>query len=176
MNRERAEIEGAIAGRTLCDELRQVAETSGDADAYSDEAGTGDGWRSLTWSQVRQRVLEMAAGFAAPGLAPGERVALMLPNRSEHVLADLGAVHAGGLGVTLYPTLAPEQIAYVAANCDARIAVLDGPAELARWRPVLDQLPRLRRVIVRDAGACPAGEPFLSWSDFAALGAGQRLD
>jgi long-chain acyl-CoA synthetase len=32
------------------------------------------------------------------GLAPGERVALMLPNRSEHVLADLGAVHAGGLG------------------------------------------------------------------------------
>ena len=48
----------------------------------------------------------MAAGFAALGLAPGERVALMLPNRSEHVLADLGAVHAGGLGVTLYATLA----------------------------------------------------------------------
>jgi long-chain acyl-CoA synthetase len=141
MTGQRAEIEGAIAGRTLCDELRQVAETSGDADAYSDEAGTGDGWRSLTWSQVRQKVLEVAAGFVALGLSPGERVALMLPNRSEHVLADLGAVHAGGLGVTLYATLAPEQIAYVAADCDARIAVLDGPAELARWQPVLDQLP-----------------------------------
>ena len=94
--RQRAEIEGVIAGRILCDELRHVAETAGDSYAYSDDAG--DGWQSLTWSQARQRVLELAAGFAALGLAPGERVALMLPNRSEHVLADLAAVHAGGLG------------------------------------------------------------------------------
>ena len=93
-------------------------------------AGDGGGWRTVTWEQARRRVLEAAAGFAALGLAPGERVALMLPNRSEHVLADLGAVHAGGLGVTMYATLAPEQIAYVAADCDARIAVLDGTADL----------------------------------------------
>jgi hypothetical protein len=51
---QRAEIEGVMAGRTLCDELRHVAETSGDAFAYSDEAvtgadaGAGDGWQSLT--------------------------------------------------------------------------------------------------------------------------------
>ena len=132
--RRQAEIEGVTAGRTLCDELRHAAETSGDARAYSDEAGAGagagagDGWQSLTWLQVRQRVLEVAAGFAALGLAPGERVALMLPNRSELVLADLGAVLAVGLGVTLYDTLAPEQIGYVAADCDARVAVLDGAA------------------------------------------------
>ena len=174
--RRRAEIEGVIAGRTLCDELRHVAETSGDAWAYSDEAvtgadaGAGDGWQSLTWLQARQRVLEVAAGFAALGLAPGERVALMLPNRSEHVLADLGAVHAGGLGVTLYATLAPEQIAYVAADCDARIAVLDGTAELARWRPILEQLPGITKVIVRDRAACPAGDRYMTWADFAALG------
>src|SRR5689334_5703362 len=168
IGRQRAEIEGVIAGRTLCDELRRAAETAGDADAYSDEAGAG--WRSLTWSQVRQRVLEVAAGFAALGLVPGERVALMLPNRSEHVLADLGAVHAGGLGVTLYATLAPEQIAYVAADCEARIAVLDGAAELARWQPVLDRLPGLAAIIVRDPSACPAGDEYMTWDRLVALG------
>ena len=170
--RRRAEIEGVTAGRTLCDELRHVAETSGDARAYSDEAGAGagNGWQSLTWSQVRQRVLEVAAAFAALGLAPGERVALMLPNRSEHVLADLGAVHAGGLGVTLYATLAPEQIGYVAADCDARIAVLDGAAELARWQPVLDQLPGLTTIIVRDPMACPAGDRYMTWDGLVAVG------
>jgi long-chain acyl-CoA synthetase len=167
---QRAEIEAAIAGRTLCDELRHVAETSGDAAAYSDQAGDGAGWNSLTWSQVRQRVLEVAAGFTALGLAPAERVALMLPNRSEHVLADLGAVHAGGLGVTFYATLAPEQITYVAADCHARIAVLDGPAELARWQPVLDQLPGLTTVVVRDAAACPAGDRYMTWDGLVALG------
>ena len=115
-------------------------------------------------------MLEVAAGFAALGLAPGERVALMLPNRSEHVLADLGAVHAGGLGVTLYATLAPEQIGYVAGDCDARVAVLDGAAELARWQPVLDQLPGLTTIIVRDPVACPAGARYMTWDALVALG------
>jgi long-chain acyl-CoA synthetase len=170
--RRRAEIEGVIAGRTLCDELRHVAETSGDAWAYSDKAvtGAGDAWQSLSWSQARQQVLETAAGLAALGLAPGERVALMLPNCSEHVLADLGAVHAGGLGVTLYATLAPEQIAYVAGDCDARIAVLNGAAELARWQPILEQLPGITKIIVRDQAACPAGDRYMTWADFVALG------
>ena len=166
--RRRAEIEGVIAGRTLCDELRDVAGTCGDAGAYSDEDESG--WQTLTWAQARQRILEVAAGFAALGLAPGERVALMLPNRGEHVLADLGAVHAGGLGVTLYGTLAPEQVAYVAADCDARLAVLDGAAELARWQPVLDQLPGIKKVIVRDGSACPAGDRYLTWDGLVALG------
>ena len=168
----RAEIERAISGMTLCDLLERTAADSGEAPAFSDETdGAEGGWQTLTWAQAYQRVRELAAGFAALGLAPGERVALMLPNRSEHVLADLAAVFAGGLGVTFYATLAPEQIAFVAGDCDARIAVLDGAGELARWQPVLEQLPGLKKIIVVDPAACPAGEPYLTWDAFAALGA-----
>ena len=165
---QRAEIERVAGDRTVCDLLDRTAAAEGDDPAYSNE--DGDGWQTLTWAQVRQQVRELAAGFAALGLAPGERVALMLPNRTEHVLADLGAVHAGGLGVTIYATLAPEQIAFVAGDCDARIAVVDGAGELARWQPVLAQLPGLKTIIVRDAAACPAGEFYLTWDAFAALG------
>ena len=168
----RAEFEQEIGGRTICDHLRDTAQSSADAPALSDRV-PGDGaagWQTLTWAQTRQQVLELAAGFAALGLAKGERVALMLPNRSEHVLADLGVMHAGGTPVTLYATLAAEQIAYVAGDCDARIAVLDGEPELARWQPILDQLPGLAKIIVRDAAACPAGDQYISWADFAALG------
>ncbi|HET7247132.1 MAG TPA: AMP-dependent synthetase/ligase [Streptosporangiaceae bacterium] len=164
----RAEIERAVGSRTLCDLFDHTAAAAGDAPAFSNEAG--DSWQTLTWAQAHQQVRELAAGFAALGLAPGERVALMLPNRTEHVLADLAAVHAGGQGVTIYATLAPEQIAFVAGDCDARIAVVDGAGELARWQPVLAQLPGLKTIIVRDAAACPAGEPYLTWDAFAALG------
>jgi len=165
---QRAGIEQAMGSRTLCDLFDHTAAEAGDAPAFSNEAG--DGWQTLSWAQTHQQVRELAAGFAALGLVPGERVALMLPNRTEHVLADLAAVHAGGLGVTIYATLAPEQIAFVAGDCDARLAVLDGAGELARWQPVLAQLPGLKTIIVRDAAACPAGEPYLTWDAFAALG------
>jgi long-chain acyl-CoA synthetase len=168
---QRAEIEREIGGRTVCDLLRATAENSGDAPALSNQAaGDGGGWQTLTWAQTRQQVLELAAGYAALGLAKGERVALMLPNCAEHVLADLGALHAGGTPVTFYATLAAEQIAYVAGDCDVRIAVLAGAAELGRWQQILDLLPGLEKIVVRDPAACPAGDKYLTWADFAALG------
>jgi long-chain acyl-CoA synthetase len=166
--KQRAEIEAAIAGMTLCDQLRITAERSGDAPALS-EAGEG-GPQTISWAGAREQALRLAAGFVALGLQPGEPVALMLPNRMEHVLADLGAVHAGGVPVTLYATLAAEQVGFVAGDCGARIAVLDGAAELARWQPVLDRLPALKKIIVRDSAVCPPGDLYLSWADFAALG------
>jgi long-chain acyl-CoA synthetase len=166
---ERADTERRAGGGTLCDQLLDVAERYGDLPAYSDREGS-EPWQTITWSQTRQQALEIAAGFIALGLQPGERVALMLPNRVEHVLADLGAVHAGAVPVTLYATLAADQVRYIAADCSARIAVLDGAAELARWQPLLPELPGLTTVIVRDPAACPAGKPYLRWEDFLGLG------
>jgi len=170
---ERAAMRARWGGKTLCDALADTAGKYGSLPALSDRDDNGP-WQTLTWSQTRQQALELAAGFVELGLAPGEKVALMLPNRVEHVLADLGVLHAGGVPVTFYATLAPEQIAYMGANCDAAIAVLDGAGELARWQQVLDQIPSLRTVIVRDAAACPAEAPYMSWAAFAALGA-ERL-
>jgi long-subunit acyl-CoA synthetase (AMP-forming) len=167
---------GENATVTMCETLAMAAGTWPDRPAYSDRATPAGDWSTITWREVRERVLELAAGFAALGLQPRERVALMLPNRLEHVLADLGAVHAGGVPVTFYPTLTAEQVAYQAADCEARIAVLDGATELARWQPVLAQLPALKHVIVRDASVCPPGEPFRTWADFAMLGAQQWPD
>jgi long-chain acyl-CoA synthetase len=170
---ERAALEQEVAGRTLCDELAAAADSFGEAPAYSDRDGANP-WQTITWAQTHQTALDLAAGLIALGLQPGERVAMMLPNRLEHVLSDYATVHAGGVPVTFYATLAPDQIAYQAADCDARIAVLDGADQLARWEPALAEQPGLLKVIVRNAAACPAGDRFISWADFAALGAAQR--
>jgi long-chain acyl-CoA synthetase len=170
--RQRADTEQAAGrgdGRTFCDLLADTAQRWGSEPALSDRDDDGP-WQTITWAQTRQQALELAAGLISLGLAPGERVALMLPNRTEHVLADQAAVHAGGVPVTFYATLAADQVRYVADDCDARIVVLDGGPELGRWQPVLDQLPGVRKVIVRDAAVCPPGDKYLTWADFAALG------
>jgi long-chain acyl-CoA synthetase len=180
---QRAAMWRQARGDTVCAELAAAAREWPDRPAYSDRGsagrnGAGPGWAerdwsTLTWRQTRDQALQLAAGLVALGLQPGERVALMLPNRVEHVLADLATVHAGGVPVTFYPTLTAEQVAYQAADCDARIAVLDGAIELDRWEPVLDQLPGLQHIIVRDPAVCPVAGPFRTWTDFAALSASE---
>ncbi|WP_371778951.1 AMP-dependent synthetase/ligase [Streptosporangium subroseum] len=169
---ERAAIEQEIAGRTVCGQLKETAERNPDAPAYSDPIEGG--WSTLTYAEARRRILEIAAGFVALGLEPGEAVALMMVNRSEHVLADLGAIHAGAVPCSVYSTFAPEQVAFVADDVQARIAVLGGPAELARWEPVLGDLPGLRKIIMLE-GAPRDDDRFVGWDDFLTLGR-ERLE
>jgi long-chain acyl-CoA synthetase len=166
---ERAYIEAQTAGMTFCRLLQRTVAEHGDEPAYSDRDSDAP-WQTLTWRQFRDQVLRLAAALVRLGLQPGDRVALMLPNRMEHVLADQAVLHAGGVPVTFYATLASDQIRYVASDCQVRMAVLDGASELARWEPLLAELPSLTTVIVRDAEVCPADDRHLHWGAFAALG------
>jgi long-chain acyl-CoA synthetase len=170
---QRVALQREWDGQTFCDVLAGTAAQYGDMPAFSDR-DSGGPWQTITWAQTRELALQLAAAFAGLGLQPGDKVALMLPNRVEHVLADMGVLHAGGVPVTFYATLAAEQIAFMAGNCDAKIAVIDGAGELARWQPVLSQLPALRTVVVRDAAVCPPEAPYLSWQDLLTLGAERR--
>ncbi|GAA4929616.1 AMP-dependent synthetase/ligase [Streptomonospora halophila] len=176
------EIDAQIVGPTLVDRLRRTADEHGDLPALSRRVagadGTGAEWETLTWAQYRRAALETAAGLIAYGLRPGEVVALMLPNRPEHLVADMGAVHAGGVPLTVYATFPPEQVEFVAADCGAAAAVLQGADELERWRPALERLPRLRTVVLLDAGAVPdgpspGGTAFVSWAELRRTG-GER--
>ncbi len=166
---DRETVQAEVGDRTMCDLLAATVAEYGDLPAYSDRDGDAP-WAALTWKQLSDTATELAAALVSLGLRPGERVAFMLSNRLEHVLADFAVVHAGGVPVTFYATLAADQIKYVASDCDVRIAIIDGADELVRWQPLLDDLPGLTKVIVRDAAACPSDAKFLTWAGFAELG------
>lgn len=166
---ERAEIENVVAGQTMVSRLREAADRHPDVSAMSWRDAAG-GWTTMTWSEARSKVLAVAAGLASLGLERHEPVAIMAPNIPEHVLADQGVVHAGGLPFTVYATSAPDQIEYLARHSGARFAVLHGRAELDRWLPVLERLAAIERVIVIDTASCPPGERFLAFDDLLTRG------
>ena len=166
---ERASIDAQSEGKTTCDVLARNAETYPDHPALSWEEGGR--WRTLTWGQYRDQVAAAAMGLRSIGIARGDFVAIMTKNRPEHVITDLGAVHAGATPVSLYNTLAPEQIQYIADHCNARVAVLEGREFMERWEKVKADLPALERVILlSDAEELPGYDWVLSWADLLARG------
>ena len=70
-------------------------------------------------------------------MQPGDRVAIMASNRLEHVLADIGAMHAGATSMSIYNTLSRSQVAYVAEHSAPSVVVLETADHLDRWSEAL---------------------------------------
>ncbi|WP_406084812.1 AMP-dependent synthetase/ligase [Micromonospora zamorensis] len=103
-----------------------------------------------TWAELRDEVAELSGGLAEIGLEPGGQMLIMMSSRPEHWLVDLAAVHLGAVPSTIYPTLSTDQMRHLALHSRAQVLVLEGAAELDRWRSVLPDLPNLRRVVLVD--------------------------
>jgi long-chain acyl-CoA synthetase len=141
----RAEIEAEIAGSTLLTEFAQTAAQAPDVEAHRWQA---DGeWHSMTYRQLRDKVRDAALGLTAAGLRPGEFAAVWSRNRSEATIADYAVMHARGVPVFIYPTVAPEQAADIIGHCAATVVLVE-----REFLPVLDsiqdRLPQLRAVVV----------------------------
>jgi len=178
---ERDRVSRLVAGRTLVDALAETAAVHADEPAYSDRHHASDGasWRTVTWRETRELALDVAAGLARLGVAVGDTVAIMATNRVEHFVADMGAVHAAATPMSIYNTLSPEQVAYVAAHARPTAVVLETAAHRERWHRALAETDSIRTVVVlepttpTDADATGAAR-FMTWDDLVAAGAAHR--
>ncbi len=173
---ERARIEALIDGRTLIDLLAETARDRADESAYSDKhhVAEGESWRTLTWAQTRELALDVAAGLVTRGVAPDDTVAVMASNRIEHYVADIGAVHADATPMSIYNTLSPTQVAFVAGESSPTAVVLENADHLARWEKALSDVDSIATVVLIDAAAKPEGDRYLSWDELRQLGRAAR--
>src|SRR6476619_1813936 len=152
---ERQEIDALIKGRSIAHAFADTVEELGDSPAFSDKIGIdGQGWRTLSWRELREQGLEIAAAFVELGVQPGDRVAMMASNRIEHVLADIGAMHAGATPMSIYNTLSPSQVAYVAEHSEPRVVILETADHLQRWNEAL-ATGKISHLVVIDPSATP---------------------
>jgi long-chain acyl-CoA synthetase len=174
----RSSIEHEIAGSTL---LTAYAETVAQVpDVVAHKWLASGEWQTLTYRQVYDLVRDVALGLAATGLRPGEFAAVWSRNRSEATIADYAVMHARGVPVFIYPTIAADQAADIIGHCEASVVFLE-----REFLPVLESiragLPRLRALVVlgdddedgalQDNGAArAAANGLLTWQELRTLG------
>src|SRR5712672_355764 len=110
------------------------------------------GARRMTWREVALESARVAAGLRKIGLRSGDRVALLLGNRIEFVLAMFGAAHLGLVTVLLSTRQQKPEIAYVLSDCGAKLLIHE--AKLSDRLPDARDVPDLmHRVSVDDGSA-----------------------
>jgi long-chain acyl-CoA synthetase len=126
---------------------------------------TATGWTSLTWAETDTRARELAAGLLALGLRGEERVAIASSTRLEWVLADLGVILAGGATTTVYPNTQATDVAYIVADSECVIAIVEDEGQLDKLRATRPQMPALRTVVVIDTGGLGTPGDDGTWHD-----------
>jgi long-chain acyl-CoA synthetase len=166
---EREQIQQAMAGRTVLDAMRATAASYGDHPAYSDKADGRTEWRTLTWSELRETARDVAAALVDRGVDVGAAVAIMATNRIEHVVADHAALLAGAVPMSIYNTLSPEQVSYIAGHAEPQAVFLETADHVARWAPSLTDVASIRVIV--GIGDADVDDPrFVRWDDLVAAG------
>lgn len=97
--------------------------------------------KRLTYAQVLGQVRSFAGGLAAAGVVRGSRVAIMLPNCPQAVIAYYAVLLLGGVAVMVNPTYTARELEHVLKDADAQhLVALDlvwpTVAEVLRSLPV----------------------------------------
>ena len=113
-------------------------------------------WHEWSFDELGTAVRELVRGFAALGIEPGDRVALLGETRPEWTLTDAALLAAGCVVVPVYHTNSPGECQYVVEHSGARAIVVEDAGQLEKIEAVRDRLPGLEHVIsMEDTGRTP---------------------
>jgi len=77
----------------------------------------------LTYRQVHEQARRLASGLLKLGVRRGDRVAIMLPNCPQAVIAYYGALMAGAIVVQVNPLYMPRELKHQIADSGARVMI-----------------------------------------------------
>ena len=132
---------------TIADVFALRCRTSPNAPAYREFSSASKEWIGIDWREAGERAARMREGLRREGLQVGERIAVMLKNSINWVVADQGAFAQGLVTVPIFVDDRPENVAFILGDAGAKLIVIDGEEHWKRLKTVRDQLGGLTRIL-----------------------------
>lgn len=107
-------------------------------------------YKGLTYEQVRQRVLNYAAGLMEAGLEKGDRVALISEGRNDWVVSELAVLYCGAISVPLSVKIEEDDdLIFRLKHSGCKGLIISGNHQWKAHR-LADKLPDLAFVVLLD--------------------------
>lgn len=104
-------------------------------------------YQGITHDELHREVLAFAGFLKSIGIEKGDRVALLSENRPQWVVADMATLMIGAVNVPLYPSLPPNQIAYIIQNSECKAVITSTMLQLNKIRKIRAEVPTVKAVI-----------------------------
>ena len=108
--------------------------------------------RTTTWAELDRRVSALAGALSRRGVGFGDRVLILMLNRTEFIESFLAANLLGAIAVPVNFRMTPPEIAFLVRDCDATVMIAESVlAKVAT--AVRDLEPKLETVVVAGGAA-----------------------
>jgi fatty-acyl-CoA synthase len=168
-------------GSVSCTALTPLSFLERSARVWPGKVAVIYGHRRLTYSEFAAEVGRVARALRASGVEPGDRVAYLMPNLPEMLIAHFAVPLAGGVLVAVNTRLTSHEVSYILRHSGAKIVVVDA-ALLPTAAAAADGIDTVTRLVVAadteagPVGANPAAGPRLvSYPEFLAVQQGDPL-
>ncbi|UCH81696.1 MAG: long-chain fatty acid--CoA ligase [Nitrospiraceae bacterium] len=81
--------------------------------------------RNVTYAEMDNRAGLCAGGIYALGVGPGDRVAILMKNCPEYIIAYFSIIRAGAIAVPINTFLTPDEVIYILNDCACRLLIYD---------------------------------------------------
>jgi fatty-acyl-CoA synthase len=123
------------------------------AEVFPERTAVAYGARRESYRDLADAAQRLAGALRASGIEPGDRVAYLLPNLPEMLMAHFGVPLAHAVLVAINTRLSGGEVTYILQHSGAKILVADSEL-LTTAAPDLDDCPALEElVVVDDVGA-----------------------
>ena len=107
--------------------------------------------RGISYAELRDRTLRFARGLSALGVAPGDRVALLLNDSPEFIAAFIAVCSYGGIAVPINMALRRDERSAILNDCTAGVAIVEDDS-CETLLEEANKLPHLRQVVIVGRG------------------------
>ena len=94
-------------------------------------------YQSISWSELNEKILQLAGFLLSQTLQKGDRIALLSENRPEWALTDLAILSIGCITVPIYPTLSPKEAELLLEDSGAKLLLVSRRSlagDFIRWK------------------------------------------
>ncbi|MBC3189840.1 long-chain-fatty-acid--CoA ligase [Pseudonocardia sp. C8] len=146
------------------------------ADVFADRTAIVYGDRRHTYAEFAGEATRVAHALRASGVEPGDRVAYLLPNVPEMLVAHFAVPLAGAVLVAINTRLSPAEVRYILDHSGAKVLVVDNVL-YETVRPVAAELRTVREIVTVTDPAAPGDGTGsgLSYTDLLARGSDDPL-
>jgi long-chain acyl-CoA synthetase len=122
---------------------KMLAESAG---RYAERVALVHGERRITYRELNRAACAVGNHLRSLGLRKGDKVAVMLPNCPEFVIAYFAVQKIGGVAVTLNIQSTPYELRHLLGNSDAQCLITQGTLA-KRFEEIKNELPLCRHMI-----------------------------